>query len=237
MKRLIALLFVIAGLLVACAPQAADGKDDVFAPPPKPEDEQEWELVTHEVNYSPAYYVIADAAAGGQTREILPEHTLYFVIKDLLSEQPETSDTEQGDFTILAFEADGSQSAEVPAMPEQGEWYEQVYALYNAALTEKLVVGIGEQTDTFYFETHSAEIYYATHALHQTLEQEPMKESPAETLGYTVSFYNNYGCCLMPYTVTQNDTLSGDQRYLDAGLYGAINVLFAHTHGDDCLHH
>ncbi len=237
MKRLVALLLVTAGLLVACAPQVANGTDNGFAPPPTPEDEQRWELVTHEVDYSPAYYVIADRTADGRTREILPEHTLYFVIKDLLSEQAEATETAQGDFAILAFEADGSQSAEVFAVPDQGEWYEQVYALYNAASTEKLVVSVGEQTDTFYFETHSAEIFNATHALHHTLEQEPMKESPAEKLGYTVSFYNSYGCCLLPYTVTQTDTLTGDQRYSDAGLYGAINALFAHTHGDDCLHH
>ena len=237
MKRLIALLLVITVLLVACAPQAGGAAVNSFAPPPKPEDEQEWELVTHEVNYSPAYYVIADTAAGGQTREIMPEHTLYSVIKDLLSEQPEASDTTQGDFAILTFEADGSKSAEAFAVPEQGEWYEQVFALYNTALTEKVVVSVGEQTETFYFETHSAEIFYATHALHHTLEQQPMEQSPASTLGYTVSFYNSYGCCLIPYTVTQTDTLSGDQRYPDAGLYGAINALFTHTDCDDCLHH
>ncbi len=181
--------------------------------------------------------MIVDTAADGQTREILPEHTLYFVIKELLSEHTEASDTAQGDFAVVAYEADGSRSAEVTAGPGQGEWTEQVYALYNAASTEKVVVSIGEQSETFYFETHSAEIFNATHALYHTLEQEPPKETPAETLGYTVSFYNSYGCCLIPYTVTQTYTQSGDQFYPDGGLYAAINALFAHTDCADCLHH
>ncbi len=238
MKRLIAFILVISGLLAACAPQSAGSAEDVFAPPPAPEHEQQWELVTHEVEYSPAYYVLTDSATGEKTREILPEHSLYVVIKDLLAKRnTQTAPTDAGDFSILVFEADGSISAEVFAAAGEDEWTEQVYALYNAACTEKLVVSIGEQAETFYFETHSAELYYATHALHQTLEQEPMKMPPAQTLGYDVSFYNSYGCCLIPYTVTQTETLSGDQYYPDAGLYAAINALFAHTDCADCLHH
>ncbi len=235
MKRSIVLFIMLTLLLASCVPPPDAGESGFILVPPA-EQEERWELVTHTPAYSPAYYILYDAAADEKSREVLPEHSLYFEIKAMLAGQPEQEQARQGDFQIIAYEADGSISHTAHAYPGQGEWYGEVFALYSTAVTEQVAVELGAELLSVFFETHSAGMYAVRYALQRTLAQDIYDGEPPEAPGFTVWFYTYNGCCLEPYLVTPQYTLIGDQRYADAGLYAAVNALY--THGDcaDCLH-
>lgn len=215
MKRVLTIALTLAAvLLYGCAPQQPAQP----LPPSQAAAKQE-----PPPERSPAYFVISDTAAGEQSRRILPENSLYDEITARLADAPHDT-ADGGDFILTGYGEDGEPLVEANARPEHGEWYRDVYLLYETASVDTLVITRDAVSKTYDVEQHGAAIYRVQRALNATLEQLPEPEPLAQ--GFTVALNTRAGCCLLPYTVTQTHTFISDQGYPDAGLHEEISALY-----------